>query len=104
MENNKYQLKIYPLARLDMEQIFNYIAVELCNPTAAIGQINDFEKAFDNICSFPESCPFINNEYVKDKSLRKLVVNNYIAFYRIRDKEIQVVRVLYGMRNYETFL
>lgn len=87
-----------------MEQIFNYIAVELCNPTAAIGQINDFEKAFDNICSFPESCPFINNEYVKDKSLRKLVVNNYIAFYRIRDKEIQVVRVLYGMRNYETFL
>lgn len=104
MENNKYQLKIYPLARLDMEQIFNYMAVELCNPTAAIGQINDFEKAFDNICSFPESCPFINNEYVKDKSLRKLVVNNYIAFYRIRDKEIQVVRVLYGMRNYETFL
>jgi len=104
MENNKYQLKIYPLARLDMEQIFNYIAVELCNPTAAIGQINDFEKAFDNICSFPESCPFINNEYVKDKSLRKLVVNNYIAFYRIRDKEIQVVRVLYGMRNYETLL
>ena len=104
MENNKYQLKIYPLARLDMEQIFNCIAVELCNPTAAIGQINDFEKAFDNICSFPESCPFINNEYVKDKSLRKLVVNNYIAFYRIRDKEIQVVRVLYGMRNYETFL
>ena len=104
MKNNKYQLKIYPLARLDMEQIFNYIAVELCNPTAAIGQINDFEKAFDNICSFPESCPFINNEYVKDKSLRKLVVNNYIAFYRIRDKEIQVVRVLYGMRNYETLL
>lgn len=104
MENNKYQLKIYPLARLDMEQIFNYIAVELCNPTAAIGQINDFEKAFDNICSFPESCPFINNEYVKDKSLRKLVVNNYIAFYRIRDKEIEVVRVLYGMRNYETLL
>lgn len=87
-----------------MEQIFNYIAVELCNPTAAIGQINDFEKAFENVCSFPESCPYINNEYVKDKSLRKLIVNNYIAFYRIKDNEIQVVRVLYGMRNYEALL
>lgn len=104
MENNKYQLKIFPMARLDMEQIFDYIAVELCNPTAAIGQINDFEKAFENICTFPESCPYINNEYVKDKSLRKLIVNNYIAFYRVRDNEIQVVRVLYGMRNYEPFL
>lgn len=104
MENNKYQLKIFPMARLDMEQIFDYIAVELCNPTAAIGQINDFEKAFENICTFPESCPYVNNEYVKDKSLRKLIVNNYIAFYRIKDNEIQVVRVLYGMRNYEPFL
>ncbi len=92
------------MARLDMEQIFDYIAVELCNPTAAIGQINDFEKAFENVCTFPESCPYINNEYVKDKSLRKLIVNNYIAFYRIKDNEIQVVRVLYGMRNYEPFL
>lgn len=104
MENNKYQLKIFPMARLDMEQIFDYIAVELCNPTAAIGQINDFEKAFENVCAFPESCPYINNEYVKDKSLRKLIVNNYIAFYRVKDNEIQVVRVLYGMRNYEPFL
>ena len=104
MENNKYQLKIFPLARLDMEQIFEHISVELCNPTAAIDQINDFEKAFENVCAFPESCPYINNEYVKDKSLRKLIVNNYIAFYRIRNDEIQVVRVLYGMRNYESFL
>lgn len=104
MENNKYQLKIFPMATLDMEQIFDYIAVELCNPTAAIGQINDFEKAFENVCAFPESCPYINNEYVKDKSLRKLIVNNYIAFYRVKDNEIQVVRVLYGMRNYEPFL
>lgn len=104
MENNKYQLKIFPMAQLDMKQIFDYISVELCNPTAAIGQINDFEKAFDNVCAFPESCPYINNEYVKDRSLRKLIVNNYIAFYRISDHEIQVVRVLYGMRHYEALL
>lgn len=104
MEKNKYQLKIFPLARRDMEQIFDYIAVELCNPSAAIRLINDFEKAFEKVCDFPESCPFINNEYVKDKSLRKLVLNNYIAFYRVKNNEIQVVRVLYGMRNYESLL
>ena len=104
MGNNKYELKIFPLAQLDMEQIFDYIAVELCNPSAAMKQINDFEKAFENICIFPESCPYIKNEYVKDKSLRKLVVNNYIAFYRFKNDEVQIVRVLYGMRNYESLL
>lgn len=101
---NKYDLQIFPLAQLDMEQIFKYISVELCNPTAAINQINDFEKAFNDICTFPECCPRINNEYIKDKSLRKLIVNNYIAFYRISENQIQVVRVLYGMRNYEALL
>ncbi len=87
-----------------MKQIFDYIAVELCNPTAAIEQIDDFEKAFENVCVFPESCPYISNEYVKDKSLRKLMINNYIAFYRVKNDEVQVVRVLYGMRNYEALL
>ena len=101
---NKFTLKIFPLAKLDMEQIFNYIAIELSNPAAAIKQINDFESAFKNICDFPESCPYINNEYVKDKSLRKLVVNNYIAFYRIKNNEIQLIRVLYSMRNYEQLI
>ena len=104
MGNSKYQLKIFPMAQQDMEQIFDYIAVELCNPTAAIRQIADFESAFENVCTFPEGCSYINNEYVKDKTLRKLVVNNYIAFYRVTDHEIQVVRVLYGMCNYEALL
>ena len=62
---NKHNLKIFPLAQKDMEQIFEYIAVKLCNPTAAIGQITDFEKAFESVCNFPESCPQIQNEYVK---------------------------------------
>lgn len=104
MESKKYRLKIFPLARRDMEQIFDYIAVELCNPDAALGQIDDFEKAFENVCVFPESRSYVNNEYVKDKSLRKLVVNNYIAFYRVKENEVQIVRVLYGMCNYERLL
>ena len=101
---NSYELHIFPSAQADMEQIFEYISVILSNPSAALDQINDFEKAFDYICAFPGSCPLINNDYVKDKSLRKLIVNNYIAFYRIKKHEIQVVRVIYGMRNYEEFL
>ena len=101
---NKFELKIFPLAQSDIEQIFQYIAIELCNPSAAVAQIDNFEKAFDNICNFPDSCPYINNEYVKDKSLHKLVVNNYLVFYRVRDNEVQIIRVIYGMRNYEVIL
>ena len=99
-----FVLKIFPSAQTDLESIFAYIANELKNPTAAFDQINDFEKAFESICAFPQSCPLVDNEYVKDKTLRKLIVNNYIAFFRVKEKEIQVIRVLYGMRNYQNLL
>ena len=101
---NEYRLKIFPLAQADMENIFSYIAEELKNPTAALKQIDHFEKAFETMIAFPEGCPKIENEYVKDKTLRKLIVDNYIAFFRIKDEEIQIVRVLYGMRNYQDIL
>ena len=103
MENN-LQLKIFPAAQSDMEQIFQYISTELCNPTAARELIDAFEKALDNVCAFPQICPLTDNEYVRDKTLRKLVVNNYIVFYRATDSEIQVIRVIYGMRNFTDIL
>ena len=43
---NKLKLVIYPAAQEDMDQIFSYISEKLCNPTAAIKQIEDFENAY----------------------------------------------------------
>ena len=103
MENKK-TLKFYPSAERDLEEIFQYISVKLCNPDAALNLINEFGKAFDNICYFPESCPLVNNDIIKDKTMRKLIVNNYIAFYRVKNEEVQVLRVLYSMRKYEVIL
>lgn len=88
MESTNYNLRIFPLAQFDMEQIFEYISVKLGNPIDAVKLMNEFEKTFENICLFPESCPYINNEFVKDRSLRKLVINNYIAFYRVQNYEL----------------
>lgn len=101
---NKYKLNIYPKAQLDIEGIVNYIANVLLNPIAATDFINDLKSGFETVCIFPECCPLINNDMVKDKTLRKLLVKNYIAFYRVRSNEIQVVRVLYGMSNYQSIL
>lgn len=104
MENKKLQVEIFPLAEQDMQDIFQYISVNLSNPSAALRLIGDFENAFDRISSFPESCQLIQNEYVKDKTLRKIIVNDYLVFYRVKNDEIQIIRVIYGMRDYESLL
>ena len=103
---NKYKLFLYPKAKKDLDDIFYYISEELKNKTAILNLIKKIKKSFDNICCFPQSCPLINNEYVKDNDLRKLVIDNYIAFYKIDNVNlsINVVRVLYGMSNWEKIL
>ena len=61
-----------------MEQIFKYISKNLHNPSAANKQINDFEEALDNVCRFPNSFPYVNNEYVKDKSIHKSYSDRFL--------------------------
>ena len=63
MENN-LELKIFPAAQSDMEQIFQYISYELCNPTAARELIEAFEKALDNVCAFPQICHLATGDCV----------------------------------------
>jgi len=99
--NPKYEYVIYPKAKEDMESIFDYINDSLKSPKSAYNMIDSFQKAIENICIFPLSCPLINNEAVADKHLRKLIVDNYIIFYKPNEKEkkIEIIGVLYGMRN-----
>ncbi|MCD7750275.1 MAG: type II toxin-antitoxin system RelE/ParE family toxin [Clostridiales bacterium] len=106
MENNKYALNIYPRAQADLEDIFRYISEELCNPSAAAALIDDIDESLDRVCLNPLMCPLVRSSLIKDKTLRKLIVKNYIVFYRPieQKREIQVVRVLYGMMDYEKIL
>lgn len=101
---SKLKLVIYPFAQNDLFSIFRYIEEELSNPKAVIDLSTAFKSAFENICYFPESCPLLDNEYVSDKTIRKLIVKSYIAFYRVKGDEVQVLRVLYGMSNYSEIL
>lgn len=96
---DKLSLKIYELAKKDLEQIFKYISIELCNNRAALLLINKFENALIKVCEFPNSCPIILNKNIKENNVRKLLVENYNVFYRVKYNEVQVIRVLHKKRN-----
>ena len=72
------------------------------NKEAAIKLLNKINEKFDSIASFPKSSPLLNNDYVTNKNIRKLLIDNYIAFYEVDDinKEIKIIRIIYGMQNY----
>ena len=100
--NKKYRITIEKYAQKDIESIYNYICTNLVNKEAAIKLLNKINEKFDTIALFPKSAPLLNNDYVTNKNIRKLLIDNYIAFYEVDDinKEIRIIRIIYGMQNY----
>ena len=98
------KLIIYPSASKDIENIYNYISLDLANPIAANGFIDDLSDTFEKNLMFPKMYPIIDNPFVKDKLVRKTLVKSYIVFYKVAVNEIQVLRVLHSRSNYQTLL
>lgn len=104
--NNMYELYYMPLALQDMKDIAIYISHILHNPIAAEKITTQIVDAANMLLDFPYS----NAVYVPIKPLkyeyRKLIVENYILFYTVDEKEktITVSRIIYGRRDYENIL
>ena len=99
MDSNHYEFTLK--ASEDLDEILNYISKDLCNQEAAKKFFNHLFADLDRLCLFPESCPLVDNEFIKRKDIRKSVIDNYLLYYSY-DKEkalITILRIVYGKRN-----
>lgn len=101
-----YKLIISKEAHNDVDDIVHYIAIELCNPTAATGFLDGVEKSYHNVIDNPRMYGFCNDYRLHKEGYRKIIIKNYLIFYRIDDeqKAVLVVRIIYGGRNYTELL
>jgi plasmid stabilization system protein ParE len=94
------------MAEEDLDGIFNYIANTLEAPVAANRLMAKIEKSIRGLTDAPRISPKCRDEALNKKGYRKLIADNYIAFYVVDDEEkaIIVMRVIYGRRNYTALL
>ena len=94
-----------PRALKDLDEIWDYIEVELCNPIAAQNTVNGIMDKVDGIAAFPESGVKLEFENGLDSGYRYVVFKNYFAFYRLRPNNVVYVdRVVYSGRDYMRLL
>lgn len=98
----KYDIVVTNPAQDDLEEILNYISVDLSAPKSAIEMLNKIKSIFENLSINPLMYPLCNIDNLKAKNYRKAVINNYLMFYRIDDKNetIYIMRFIYGRRDY----
>ena len=78
---SEWKLKLTPLARTDLEEIYQ-------------------------LQNHPFSFPRADDESLRKKGYRKLIVENYVGAYLLNEqtKEVVVMRFFYGARDYKRLL
>lgn len=97
-----YRLIVSKEAHEDIGDIIRYIALELANPGAASGFLDDVDKSYRNVVDNPHMYCLCDDNRLRRDGYRKIVIKNYLILYRINDedKSVLVVRIIYGGRNY----
>ena len=102
----KYSYRFTGKAEQDLDEILHYISIDLSNPGAAQNLGRKIFDAIDAVRAFPDSGAPVNNEFLSDKSVRRLLVENYIIYYKAHydEKIISILRIVYGKRNLDEIL
>jgi len=96
----KYKIQLSIKAKNDYKKIINYLKNELLEPSIANRYAELINSEIQSLEHMPQKYAII--DIAKKLEIRKLLIKNYIAFYRINEKEkiVEVHRILYGASNW----
>lgn len=92
----RYNVMITASALADMEAIYNYIAVELLNPDAALGQYERIAETVKSLQEFPGRCKLFDSPQLRALGMRRITVDNYTVIFMIHGEDVVVTHVMYS--------
>lgn len=87
-------------SRRDLDEIWDYIVLELQNPSAAERIVGRIMDDVDRLEDYAEIGAPLSSIADVDSDYRFLVTESYLTFYRVYGSDVYVDRVLYGRRDY----
>ena len=100
--SEKYNVILSIKAEKDLTNIVSYIKDDLKEPNIAKKYAKILRTEIESLEYFPQKYSIIDNEKIKDLNMRKHIIKNYIAFYRINEekKTVNVDRIIYGASDW----
>ena len=99
---SKYKIKILQVAREDIGEIYFYILAD--NAKLALATTEKIADKIDTLAEFPLTGKIVPDNELAKQEYRMLIIDSYIAFYKVIGDEVVVYRVLHGMRDYPDLL
>ena len=100
--SEKYKIELSIKAKEDIKSIVLYIKNNLNEPSIANKYAKTIKEEIKTLEYSPKKFAIIDDDSIKDLEVRKLNIKNYLAFYRVNEKEkvVNVERILYGASNW----
>ena len=99
-----FVVKITPQAAEDLLEIKSYIENELHNPIAAKNTFLNIIETYENLSTFAETGIPVERYVSFPADYKFVLANNYSIFYRIEDKIVRVIRIMYSKRDFVRIL
>jgi len=104
MENKTYHIQYLPIFKEDLSGIVDYITQVLHNPRAAERLVNDIEVAIYHRLKAPLGyAPYPTNTK-RPHPYYRIQVRNYSIFYVVKDKTMEIRRIIYNKRDIKLLL
>lgn len=98
----KYEIELSGKAKEDLKKIVIYIKKNLNEPTIARKYAQLINERIRTLKYIPQRYMIIGDNEIKHLNIRRLLIKNYIAFYRIDESKriVRIERILYGASNW----
>jgi len=93
-------LKVSPYALQDLKDIKQYISQSLNSPIAAKKTVQKIMKAYLQLSDSPFIGTSLNTKINISTPYRYLVSGNYLIFYIVKNEAVEIIRIIYGRRDY----
>lgn len=101
-----YKVLLTEKAENDVIDIKRYISVDLHEPENALRLVQKFHETIEGLSALPSRFSYVADEVLALKGIHKVVIDNYIIFFGINEKEqaVHILRVLYYRRDWASLL
>lgn len=100
----KRRLHYSPEALHDLDEIWDYIVDDCCNPDTAKDMITRIMDTLDRLRDFAEMGAPLSSATTIESDYRFMVCGSYMAFYRVEGNDAHIDRILHGKRDYMRLL
>lgn len=100
--SNRRSIRYLPVAVDDLVSISDWIAND--NPASADAFIRKLDQNILKLRNHPFLGRIPRDEKLKDFGYRVLIIESYLVFYMVRNKTVEIHRVIHGSRKLDDII